>query len=409
LSHTDSYLGEKVILTYELYTRFNVDGFGFLENITIDGMLVNEIPSNQLGAEFIFLDGERYIKYEASQFILDPIRAGTYTIPSFNFQVNVVTGDSMGGFFRSSTPVYLQTEGKELTVRPLPSEGRPSDFSGIVGEFRVDGRYSRTELDYGDSFILYATVAGRGNLDGLTSLAGRINGLTVYEIIRNMTETVEDNQYYVNKEFELILVPERPGTLEIPPISISYFNPVTGRYETAEIPGTLIEVLGDMTHFNNNIGNHSQFSPFETIIINQVNYTDANENYFTIQLRRGTVYGILVGVAVLFVFAAILIWFIKTNKKSDPELKSLYKQLLGAKDINEIYSLFNAMIKHCYNLSLKANSQSIVRNSLPDSRIVAITTEIMDYMESSNAKDEKGSVHLKEKVINVYKLINQRQ
>ncbi|MCL2814838.1 MAG: BatD family protein [Oscillospiraceae bacterium] len=399
LSHKQAYSGEKIVLTYELYSRYSIDGYGFLADFSMDGIVVREIPENQLKSEYVYLDGERYAKYEVKRLIIDPIKTGSYIIPSFSFQVNVITNSSFG-FFRSTNPVYLQTKEQEFILKPLPSDGRPDDFSGIVGELQIASRYSRDELNYGDSLILYVNLSGNCNLDVLKNdIVGEIPGFSVYETSKNTVESFENNKYHIQKDFEAILVPEKNGVLEISPIFISYFNSVTEKYEKAEIPGAAVTVLGDMPQPINS----NQIPANETLIINQVKYTETKNDYFTFQIKKETALFISAGLVLLVIFSIGLIRYISKNKKQNPALKSMYKKLKTAKDTNEIYLLFNSMIKSCYNFSLKANSKSTVRENFSDSDLAFKITEVMDYMESEKTNDKNARNHLKNKIKEIYR------
>ena len=406
-SNTEFWLGEKIVVTYELYSRYNIENFGFRDSIAIDGVLLKEIPGSQPTAEYVYVEGDRYVKYIAKQLIIDPVKPGICSIPSFNFQVNVITGGG-NNFFRSSTTMYLQTEEKSLAVKSLPQEGKPKDFSGVVGELQLDGRYSREEMKYGDSFTLYVTASGNCNLDGLKNIInGEIPGISVYENQKNVTESVVNNQYHVQKAFEAILVPEKTGILEVAPISVSYFNPVTEKYEKAEIPGVTIEVSGDMPQPGNYSG--GQPGAVETVTINQVNYVNTDNGYFTINVKKEWLYVVSIWIFVLIILAVILIWAVSNRKKQDPVLKSLYKQLMDSKDINEIYNLFNTMIKHCYKFSLKASSRNTIRSSLTDAGLAEQAADIMDYMESAKAHDEKGYIYLQNKISGIYRKLLYRK
>ncbi|MDR0490303.1 MAG: BatD family protein [Oscillospiraceae bacterium] len=408
LSHTDAYMGEKVIVTYILYSRYNIDYFGFEDTISIDDAIIKNTPKDRLKSEYVYLEGERYAMYEVMQLIIDPIRLGVCVLPSFNFRVDVITGGGTGGgfgaLFRSSTPVYIQTEEKELTVKPLPSEGKPADFSGIVGELQIDSSYSREQMNYGESCVLSVTVSGSCNLDGLKNIINiETPGFSVYETLKNTDESVKDDRYNVQKTFDVILVPEKTGVLNFPPISVSYFNSVTEKYETAEIPGIAATVLGDMPQPGGN--NSGQAFSTETVRIEQVNYTDPDDGYFRIQMKKAPVYWALAAFAILVILAVVLIRLSAKRKKQDAILKSTYKRLMAAKDVNETYDLLNIIIKHCYSLSLKASSQNIIRNSLPDAALGAQLAEIMDYVESSESRDAKGHMQLKDKIKSIYPVI----
>ena len=75
---------------------------------------------------------------------------------------------------------------------------------------------------------------------------------------------------------------------------------------------------------------------------------------------------------------------------------------MGTKDIHDIYNLFNAMIKHRYNLSLKASSQSVIRSSFPDYKLGIQVAGVMDYMESPKVYEENGHIYLKDSIKKIY-------
>ena len=412
LSHDQSFLGEKVMLSYELYSRYSIDRLGFTETITIDGIVSRGLQSDRQDAEQVYIDGILYTKYTVSRLILDPIKSGEYTIPSFPLQVDVVTnnapgmgrGGIMGNPFGFSEPQYLQTERVTLTVKPLPTEGKPADFSGIVGQLRLEGVFSREQMNYGDSLSLRVTAYGSCNLDGLKEVAsGRVPGFSVYETVKDTEESIEDNRYHVQKVFEVILVPERNGELDIRPISLSYFDPETGTYESAEIAGTSIQVLGDMPQ--QNAGGQSYVG--DTVRISQVSYTDADadEDTILIQLDRTVLDGILIGLGVVAVLLLALVLFLKNRKKRDLTLKALYKQVAATRDENEMFNLLCEMIKHRYGLSLKASTRSAIQSGLADSGVAAQVASIMDYMESAKPCGECGVADLKAKITGVYRLL----
>jgi len=61
------------------------------------------------------------------------------------------------------------------------------------------------------------------------------------------------------------------------------------------------------------------------------------------------------------------------------------------------------MIKHRYQLSLKASSQKHIQSNLPNADIALQVTDIMDYLESAKAHEEKGHIYLKEKITAFYR------
>lgn len=404
ISHTEAYLGEKVLLTYVLYSRESIDSVGFTEYIALDGAVVKEMQGDQIKTESVYLDGIRYTAYEIKQIVVDPIKAGVCAIPAFNLQVNVLSDAGFGGFgglVRTTAARYVQTEALELLVKPLPAEGRPDNFSGIVGELSLSGQYSRDAVNYGESVALRMEASGNCNLDGLKSLVGDgISGFTVYETQKNTVESVEGNQYRVQKNFEAILMPETTGESTVPSIFVSYFSPLTGNYETAEIPGTTLTVHGEMPAAS--VFGAASGGSVETVRVSQVNYAQPSDGYVTLRLREGLLYAVLIGAALFVALACLAGRLVSHAKKRDATLQSLYRQLTGAKDVQEAYNLLNAMLKHCYQLNIKASTREAVRSGLADADLAARVTEIMAYMESAEVENEKWCKLIKEKVREVY-------
>jgi len=385
LSKDEIYLGEKVVLTYELYTRYSIEDVGFMDYTAIDGAVAKEMPVGQQRGEYVYLGGIRYAKYVIKQLIIDPIKTGSVTIPAFNVQVNVITDGfgGFGGFFSSTRPMYIRTQAKELTVTPLPLEGRPKDFSGVVGELQLEGSYTREEVEFGDSLSLLVKASGSCNLDGLKRIfTGNVPGFAVYETQKNAAESVKDGQYYAEKEFEVIMVPQKTGTIEVAPVAIAYFNPVTGKYERAEIPGTTIEITGEMPVIALG-GGENQPTARETVAITQVNYLDASDGYVMLQINKQVLFWVLVGICVLIVLIILLVWIVSSRRQQDATLKVLYKQMMAAEDVSEVYDLFNEMIKHCFGVSLKASPVDVVRRRLPE-EIAEQVVGVVGLMESEN-------------------------
>ncbi|HEY9060235.1 MAG TPA: BatD family protein [Pseudobacteroides sp.] len=406
LSDNEAYFGQKVVLTYEFYSRYSIEDFKFLDKTDINGFIKKEVSRDKINAEFVYVDGKKYVKYEAKQMYLSPTKAGTFTIPSFKFQADVSTGD----FFNSSQPYYLQTESKELKVKQLPINNQPADFSGIVGNLSIDAKYSKQEIDLKDSLALNVTLTGDCSLDGVKKIIkDTIPGFSVYETEKDTEEGIENNRYKVKKEFEIILVPEKNGDIKIEPVYISYFSPKSGSYEKAEIPGTTIKVKGDMpgsqvqTQGQPGISSGTSLVPVETIKIDQVSYEPQNDGYLTFKFKKDYLLITLFLLIILAALAFALYWMVIHQKKKDKNLFNLYKQLNSTDDQNEIYNIFNNMIKHRFSLSVKASSRSLIMTRLSGYELVNPVLEVMDLMENKKQPTPEDRVYIKGKIKEIYK------
>jgi hypothetical protein len=397
LSENTLFFGQKIALGYKLYSRYNIENFGFLDDVTIDGFMASEIPQDQLKSELVYLNGNKYVQHEAKQLYLLPIKTGSFIIPAYNFQANVSTGD----FFNASKPVYLQTESKEITVKPLPQTNQPANFSGIVGNLNIEATYSQQAVEYGDSMTLNVVASGNCNLENLTKIIkDGLPGFSVYETQKDLEESIQDDHYYAKKAFEIILVPEKTGEITVEPMVISYFDPESESYKEAEISGTTIQVNGEMP-VQAQVSEENQPTSMETVTIDQVSYktpSEPNSDYITLQVKKDS---LLMGATVLVVLlmAIILILVVRTYRKNDKKLEAIYKQLMKADNKNDCYNSFNELMKYRLNISLKASSRSTVISQLEGANFANLVIDIMDEFEK---QDRNNLDQIKNKMKDVY-------
>ncbi len=121
----------------------------------------------------------------------------------------------------------------EITVLPLPAQGRPPDFGGAVGSFKISTEVSSARNTQGDPLTLRLHVSGDGNFDRVeTSMLGGDAQWKTYEPKATFKST-DPTGFRGEKTFEQPIIATQSGSRIIPPLVFSYFNPATRRYETA--------------------------------------------------------------------------------------------------------------------------------------------------------------------------------
>ncbi|HOA97236.1 MAG TPA: BatD family protein [Acetivibrio saccincola] len=391
LSENEIYYGQKAVLTYEFYSRFNIERLGFLDDIKLDSFITQEIENDNLSYDFLYINGKRYVKYIVKQIFLTPIKAGSFEIPQYTFQANVSTG----GFFDSSKPYYLETEPVELKVNPLPTDNKPTNFSGLVGNLNITSNYTKQQIDIKDSLTLEVTLSGDCDLENFKNIIqDEIPGFSVYETEKNSEEGVEDNKYFSKKEFEIILVPEKTGELEIPPININYFDTRTKTYKNLEIPGATITVTGNMPQSRESYDAPAS-ADVEQIKIEQISYKNKDNGYMTIKLKKSVLYTVLIALSLLAIIVLSIIFITISKKKGDKNLGIMYKKIKKSTSIEEIYNVFNDMIKYCFNLSIKAGTRAAIKEKLSPYGISNSVLEVVDCVEGKNSdiSTVKGKIH----------------
>jgi len=129
-------------------------------------------------------------------------------------------------------PVTLESEPVSVEVLPLPEQGRPESWSGLVGGARLLGDLSRSQCAVGESATLTLVLQGSGNLRDVDLELQAPEGLKVY---------AEDPQYELDwgpdgpygrvvRRFDL--VPLVAGEVLLPTFEVGFFEPNSRRYRT---------------------------------------------------------------------------------------------------------------------------------------------------------------------------------
>lgn len=173
---------------------------------------------------------------------LIPLQAGAFTFPAstVTFSIEDQNRAQRGrrqsifdGFF-DQTPTRTLTIAAPalvLNVKDLPSEGRPANFSGLVGPCRIEVSASPRQVSVGDPILLTVQVSGPEYLDNL-----RLPALAESpELSRDFRVSGEEPGVVENKRkvFQCTLRAVSAQVKAIPALRIPFFNPASGRYEEA--------------------------------------------------------------------------------------------------------------------------------------------------------------------------------
>lgn len=125
----------------------------------------------------------------------------------------------------------LKTPPTTLQVKPLPREGRPSDFSGAIGSFDLKLVADPVALNAGEPIALRMTVSGRGNFDLLqTPQTSSKDGWKFYKPTRMDLQRGQRGQPD-RLVFAQNIVPQSAKT-EIPQFRLTAFDPASEQYVT---------------------------------------------------------------------------------------------------------------------------------------------------------------------------------
>ena len=180
-------------------------------------------------------NGQRYSAATVKQVALFPTQSGPLKIDKMTVSGQTVV--SGGFFFDSAEPFEVSSDPITINVKPLPEAGKPQDFGGGVGDFKVTAALSGDSSVGGEPLTLMVKVAGTGNIGlvGEPKLAP-ISGVKVLSPEAKQTTRTSEGRVAGERTFNYPLIPTADGKFVIPEIEMGFFNPKTGSYYTQTTP-----------------------------------------------------------------------------------------------------------------------------------------------------------------------------
>ena len=163
------------------------------------------------------------------------------------FGSSMFNDDFFNNFFNSTREeaVKLTSSRQNMRVLPLPRAGRPENFSGAVGRFKLWASASLKSCMVGDPITLEMTVKGDGNFDRVSSpLLTSTKGWKTYTPTASF-KPADSSGYKGKKRFEQAIIPMEASIKNIPPMEFSYFDTGTEKYVTLRTKPIKIEIKPD--------------------------------------------------------------------------------------------------------------------------------------------------------------------
>ena len=224
------WVGQQMLYTLHLFTQADVLSVNPSNLPEFKGFWAREIPQpEQLRPEMVERNGQRFGRVVLLQRALFPRRAGTFEIEATEAQLEALVDRS---FFSRGRQISRTSNALQVEVRELPPP--PEGFDGVVGQVELEASLSPTTLEVGDAATLTVTLSGRGHLQGL--LAPRLPelpGIQIFPPQQQSEEGLRRKQVTGKRTWSFVLVPEKPGEWQLPPVSIPYFDPLAGEYKVA--------------------------------------------------------------------------------------------------------------------------------------------------------------------------------
>ncbi|SFU60229.1 Oxygen tolerance [Pustulibacterium marinum] len=255
VSKSNPYLNEAVSVVYKLYfsSTVSIENFQPLDDPKYNNFWSQNIDIDQLQVEQGTYDGKRYRYVVLKKVVLYPQQSGELNIEPLSLDITVGVPTSRRDFF--GRPIYEKTHktvsagSRKLNVKPLPTEGKPEEFSGAVGQFNFDVTVNKDSLRASESLMANVRVSGKGNLKLLTLPKLKTpSALETYdpEYEENVRVSLSGMQGSVSEDYTI--VSRYKGKYPIPAVNFTYFDPETKSYKTITSKEIEINVLDGPTN-----------------------------------------------------------------------------------------------------------------------------------------------------------------
>lgn len=248
-SKQDVYEQECIVATLKLFSRYEytqTDGSG-AKIPDFQGFLMQdiELPQNK-SWQIENINGRNYKTVILRQWLLYPQRSGTISIDAS--RIDAVVGiviPQRRAFSNNVQEVKktLTTGAININVKPLPTDNKPTSFSGGVGTFTLSSAISPEKPKANEAITLKLTFQGTGNLKLLKN--PEIKFPADFEVYDPKVENdfqATTNGFSGSKTIEYLAIPRHPGKYEIPSVEFSYFDLKSKSYKTHKTPVYKLDV-----------------------------------------------------------------------------------------------------------------------------------------------------------------------
>ena len=276
VSESKAYVGQPIVLTTTWYIGRNVDQFSFVmpaleddrfqvvdprvyvnpaqQSDYLDVMIGDKRTTAKKGRSS--LDGREFVTVRFEKALI-PREAGSIRLPASTVSFRAIRenrrvrsmfdeffDDSVFGGRGAYEALAVPSNRPGVEVLPLPTAGRPTRFSGLIGEFDFSVEASPTEVNVGDPITLTVKISGPRFLDyvRLPPLERQTRLAADFKIPEEMAPGEIKGGA---KFFTQTIRAKHSQISEVPALELSYFDPGEGRYLTARTDPIPLKVEGN--------------------------------------------------------------------------------------------------------------------------------------------------------------------
>ncbi|MBK8366808.1 MAG: protein BatD [Bacteroidetes bacterium] len=254
LSKTKCYLGEQLTLTQKVYSRVDLRGFQNVKFPPYNGFWSQqEVNNQQINLKQENVNGVMYYVAEYSKVYLFPQRAGTISIEAIELDCIVrrqtkrqprnIFEQFFGAGGYEDVAVKVKSKPVKVDVEDLPTENKPQNFSGAVGDFGYKAEIDKNKVKANEAINLKITISGKGNIKLIEPL--KLNLPESFEVYDpKESENIKTNGGVSgNISYSYLIIPREKGEFTLNDLGFNYFDADKKQYVSIPSPDIHLTVL----------------------------------------------------------------------------------------------------------------------------------------------------------------------
>ena len=325
VSNANPYVNEQVNLTVKMFSK----DLGLLNRKKnfrqgkLEGLSPKMVTSKPETIKQEMVSGKQYFSEEVAKYVIFPEKEGQITIDPFSVDILVSGIYGTEAYEIRSNPVVIN-------AKAIPEEGRPKNFTGAVGDFKLKTDLNKSEIKANESANLKVEISGTGNFNKLIVPEVKApESIETYDPKRYNNYKTYDKGMQGSIASEIVMVPEQEGSYTISPVEFSYFDPKKEKFITLKTDEVKLAVNGRLENEDEDDNDDDEN--------NREKYSN------TISFKNGT----LLTTGGLILVAALGLFYIK-RKKGQSNISEI-------KDINPLPTEDNQKYKPKSTIATNTN------------------------------------------------------
>lgn len=231
LSTDTAFVGQQIILNLNLYSTTNVISRNLVQEPDYDGFYAQPRRQYDGRPRAVIENGREYQRRTLLSIALFPTKSGRITITPYRMILGALRYRGNSSYSRRFTEqIPLNTDSLYIYVSELP-QPRPANFSGGVGEYRMQVQADRDRMTTDDALTLKITVTGEGDIERLETFPPvSEKDWNIYDPNIISEEFLDSPTGMLGRKiFEYKVVPKRAGLYNLRP-AMNYFDVDSARY-----------------------------------------------------------------------------------------------------------------------------------------------------------------------------------